>query len=147
MSTILKPSGIYMFKWLPKSGIATAGTRPYKYDLPKNGIPGKWHSILNKRPIMVCGNGFHCIGLNNLIRYAAYGPRLFLVEVAGNFLSNGEKGAVEHIRFIKELEYDLVKRFNVNIIRVKNFTDLPGCTIKDLNDGYGKIGRDRLGIV
>jgi len=100
-----KPTGVYMLKWLTKSGRGTGGPGYYQYDLPKDGKPGKWHSIDNKKKIKVCQNGFHCAPMKEYRNFSDYGPRLFIVEVAGSYdiAVNQNKAAFKHIRIIEEV--------------------------------------------
>lgn len=100
-----KPTGVYMLKWLDENGCGIGGPGYYRYDLPKDGNPGKWHSINNKDRIKVCQNRFHCTSLKEYRLYSEYGPRLFIVEVAGSYDIDitGYKAAFKHIRIVEEV--------------------------------------------
>lgn len=95
----------YALKWVDAKGRGTGGSRPYQYDLPKRGKPGRWHRK-HKEAIIVCQNGFHCTNLYGFGSYYEYGPRLFIVEIAGKFSADGEKVAVEAMRFVSEVGID-----------------------------------------
>lgn len=123
---------LYFFKWTPVGGMC----RGYQYSLPKNGVPGQWHSKKKARkPIQVCHNGFHVIPLDEVYDYESYGPNLYLVECNGKFESGSGKVAFEEIRFIKKIDhldqYKVgIKKFTQSIIDM-NF--LPDGVVKNLN--------------
>jgi hypothetical protein len=103
----IKSTGIYAFKWVQAGGIVEGGGSKYRYDLPKDGFPGDWHSKnKSRRSIRVCGHGFHCVPFNSIQKYLHYGPELYMVEISGKFSSDGDKIAVESIRFINRIEYE-----------------------------------------
>ena len=143
--SIAKPTGIFAFKWLREDGVTHGGNRPYKYELPEGDIPSKWHSNLSRRPIEVCANGFHCIGTEQILNYDGYGPRLFLVEIAGRFDSNDEKVAVEHIRLIREMKYKYNKEGSLVIPIDTN--RIPLSYLKKTIVGHGSLGKDPVGVV
>jgi len=92
----------YALKWVDSKGRGTGGSRPYQYDLPKRGKPGRWHRK-HKEAIRLCENGFHCTGLSDYAEFSDLGPRLFIVEIKGKFSSSHTKVAVEAMRFIVEV--------------------------------------------
>lgn len=101
----IKPTGIYAFKWLDAQGCTSGGGSKYQWSLPKGNEPGEWHSkIKSKKPIVCCEHGFHCVPFVGINSYSSYGPRLFLVEIAGKFNCHADKLAVESIRLITELK-------------------------------------------
>ena len=122
-----KPTGVYMLKWLDKQGRGTGGPGYYQYDLPKDGKPRKWHSITNKKRIQVCWNGFHCTTRRKYRNFECFGPRLFIVEVAGSYdcHSDGNKVAFKHIRIVQELPINN-KSFAIN------YSELNGSTARSL---------------
>lgn len=142
--SIAKPTGIFAFKWLNSDGITTGGHKPYKWELPIGNNPSKWHSNLSRRPIELCSNGFHCIAADEIYNFNSYGPRLFLVEIAGRFHSNEEKVAVEHMRLIRELVY--VTEHEVIKIS-ENVNEIPLNYLKRLIRNKGRIGIDPVGGV
>lgn len=138
-----KPTGIYAFKWLDRNGVTTGGNRPYKWELPIGCNPSKWHSNRTKKPIKVCVNGFHCIGAEEIVNFKPYGPRLFLVEIAGRFDSSTQKLAVEHIRLIEELTY----MYKNGGLIVKSQAGLPSTYLKESITNSGRIGLNAIGKV
>jgi hypothetical protein len=143
--SIAKPTGIFAFKWLRADGVTHGGNRPYRYDLPIGDVPSIWHSNLSRRPIKLCENGFHCIGVEQVLNFDGYGPRLFLVEIAGRFDSSDEKVAVEHIRLIRELKYKYNSQGSLVIPVDSN--GIPLNYLKKTILGHGRLGTDCVGVV
>mgnify|MGYP001407184674 CR=1 FL=1 len=144
-----KPTGIYMLKWLDAYGRGTGGNHPYQYDLPKDGKPGNWHSIKNKKPIKTCVNGFHCTTLESYKFYSDYGPRLFIVEVAGSFdcHEDEQKVAFKHIRIIRELPVKGIKTYHPEIDH-KRKVDMPANVAHRIICGNsGIVGRDSFAVI
>lgn len=151
MGTV-RPTGVYMFKWLDKNGTAHGGDRPFKYSLPVGEIPGKWHTKKDPSSVRACEYGFHCIGYNHIEDYESYGPRLFLVEVAGAFHPNPGDGkvAVQSIRLIKELHPKIgyEEGDDGDFWMEGPFTDkIPKGYVKYVLSGGGKVGVDPIGVV
>lgn len=144
MGTV-RSTGIYMFKWTDEAGQCYGGGRAFKYDLPKDGKPGKWHTKKDPTKVSVCEYGFHCVASNNINNYRSYGPRLFLVEVSGAFEvnHNGDKVACQSIRFIKELSVNHDKEGNWYFVGKLSF----GHVKELINYKIGKLGIDIVGKI
>lgn len=158
----------YALKWVDSKGRGTGGSRPYQYDLPKRGKPGRWHRK-HKEAIRLCENGFHCTNLYSYCDHVQYGPRLFIVEIAGKFSCERGKVAVEAVRFIREVIIDKENRKHINntnaiyedyartvdsiIGKIIYYTVISdnvrlsndGVIMVEYAEGSGRIGRDDLG--
>lgn len=141
----IKPTGIYAFKWLDLKGFTRGGGSTYKWSLPNGNEPGEWHSkIKSKRPIRCCHHGFHCIPFNGINSYSQFGPRLFLVEIAGKFDCYVDKFAVESVRLITELR----THRHGGAIEVIDEIKIPSNTLHSLKfSARGTVGRDRMGTI
>lgn len=137
---------VYALKWLNDKGQGTGGRRPYQYNLPVNGEPGKWHSkTKSKRKIETCVHGFHCTTKSHIMDfYLNYGRKLYLVEIGGHIDAGWNKVAVENIRIVREIKYRVYCKYGHNKIEILD--KLPIGTLKMLLSGvYGVIGVDRIG--
>lgn len=139
----IKSTGIYAFKWVQEGGIVEGGGSKYRYDLPKDGVPGKWHSKNKARkPIRVCGHGFHCIPFNSIQKYLHFGPELYMVEISGKFSSDGDKIAVESIRFIKKIGYSYDRLLNKFYVEAPKERHVGQCL-----RSMGVLGKDPVGTI
>ena len=101
MTTAKSTPNVFLFKVLDKDASPAHGGR-CKYDLPADGVPGKWMPDIKP---LACQSGYHLT--TRPAGWWVKGARLFLAEAQGaKDFSPPDKVAFESVRLTQEIDFD-----------------------------------------